>query len=155
MKTFLNAEYYARWDQRALNQHLGQTNDFRRCSNVKCSSGQFVHKLEENSFFRCDACGTKSCVNHKGLFHDGLTCAEYDERLVSGEKASKKWIDQNAKMCPKCSIPIEKNGGCDHMKCKQCNHEYCWDCGADFAPIRKHGNEYHKNKCRFHSNNLQ
>lgn len=29
------------------------------------------------------------------------------------------------KRCPRCSILIEKNGGCDHMTCN-CGHEFWW-----------------------------
>ena len=30
--------------------------------------------------------------------------------------------------CPSCSAPIEKNGGCLHMTCAKCKHEYCYLC---------------------------
>ena len=32
------------------------------------------------------------------------------------------------KSCPKCSMKIEKNGGCKHMTCKGCKHEWFWCC---------------------------
>ncbi|KAB1264594.1 E3 ubiquitin-protein ligase ARIH2 [Camelus dromedarius] len=28
--------------------------------------------------------------------------------------------------CPKCNICIEKNGGCNHMQCSKCKHDFCW-----------------------------
>ena len=28
--------------------------------------------------------------------------------------------------CPKCDVPIFKNGGCAHMTCKSCKFEFCW-----------------------------
>ena len=30
--------------------------------------------------------------------------------------------------CPNCTIYIEKTGGCDHMTCKTCGYEFCWEC---------------------------
>eukprot|EP01098_Paradermamoeba_levis_P013313 TRINITY_DN604_c0_g2_i1.p1 TRINITY_DN604_c0_g2~~TRINITY_DN604_c0_g2_i1.p1 ORF type:complete len:315 (-),score=77.33 TRINITY_DN604_c0_g2_i1:111-1055(-) len=39
--------------------------------------------------------------------------------------------------CPNtnCGAPIEKNGGCPHMTCIICNHQFCWHC---FFPWRSH-----------------
>jgi ariadne-1 len=38
------------------------------------------------------------------------------------------WISANTKECPKCYSTIEKNGGCNHMTCRKCKHEFCWMC---------------------------
>ena len=38
------------------------------------------------------------------------------------------WISANTKECPTCQSTIEKNGGCNHMTCRKCKHEFCWMC---------------------------
>ncbi|KAK8153559.1 RING finger protein [Phyllosticta citrichinensis] len=38
------------------------------------------------------------------------------------------WISANTKECPRCHSTIEKNGGCNHMTCRKCRHEFCWMC---------------------------
>ncbi|XP_022102326.1 ankyrin repeat and IBR domain-containing protein 1-like isoform X2 [Acanthaster planci] len=38
------------------------------------------------------------------------------------------WLVTNAKPCPKCAAPIQKNDGCNHMKCTKCKHDFCWVC---------------------------
>ncbi|MDR3550847.1 MAG: IBR domain-containing protein [Candidatus Babeliales bacterium] len=43
---------------------------------------------------------------------------------------TQQWILKHTKACPNCAIPIEKNGGCDWMKCTVCAHEFCWECLA-------------------------
>lgn len=43
------------------------------------------------------------------------------------------WIDANTQGCPKCQAVIEKNGGCNHMVCGKCTHEFCWICLGDWA----------------------
>lgn len=34
----------------------------------------------------------------------------------------------NYKQCPQCTVIIEKNEGCNQMKCLACNFEFCWLC---------------------------
>jgi hypothetical protein len=34
----------------------------------------------------------------------------------------------NVKACPRCQRHIEKNGGCNHMKCIKCHADWCWTC---------------------------
>lgn len=43
--------------------------------------------------------------------------------------------------CPKCHICIEKNGGCNHMQCYNCKHDFCWMCLGDW---KAHGSEYYE-----------
>lgn len=38
------------------------------------------------------------------------------------------WISAHTKECPRCHSTIEKNGGCNHMTCRKCKHEFCWMC---------------------------
>ena len=38
--------------------------------------------------------------------------------------------NEKVKRCSECNIPIEKNGGCNHMHCK-CGHHFCWLCLDD------------------------
>ncbi|XP_075248062.1 uncharacterized protein LOC142341065 isoform X2 [Convolutriloba macropyga] len=48
------------------------------------------------------------------------------------------WFVTQSKKCPKCTAPIQKVDGCNHMKClaKGCRHEFCWVC---LTPWSKHG----------------
>ncbi|XP_017769602.1 PREDICTED: ankyrin repeat and IBR domain-containing protein 1-like isoform X2 [Nicrophorus vespilloides] len=44
------------------------------------------------------------------------------------EAANFLWLVTNAKPCPNCSSPIQKNEGCNHMKCSKCKYDFCWVC---------------------------
>jgi hypothetical protein len=44
------------------------------------------------------------------------------------EANTTRWIATNTKPCPKCKVDIEKNSGCNHMKCFKCKHSFCWVC---------------------------
>ncbi|KAF7300136.1 RBR-type E3 ubiquitin transferase [Mycena kentingensis (nom. inval.)] len=50
------------------------------------------------------------------------------------------WIKSNTKECPKCVSTIEKNGGCNHMTCRKCTHEFCWVC---MGPWSAHGTSWY------------
>ena len=30
--------------------------------------------------------------------------------------------------CPFCRIPIQRKDGCAHVKCPECNKQFCWHC---------------------------
>lgn len=36
---------------------------------------------------------------------------------------------------PRCGVLTEKNGGCDHMRCQLCKHEYFWSSGKAFRCV--------------------
>jgi hypothetical protein len=55
------------------------------------------------------------------------------EELRKNELETQKWLKENTKQCPKCGGNIYKNGGCNHMTCKFCKHEFCWICGATYT----------------------
>nr|XP_023024193.1 ankyrin repeat and IBR domain-containing protein 1-like [Leptinotarsa decemlineata] len=38
------------------------------------------------------------------------------------------WLVTNSKPCPNCKSPIQKNEGCNHMKCSKCKFDFCWVC---------------------------
>ena len=56
---------------------------------------------------------------------------KYGERLME-EIESAEWIRSNAQPCPKCHGPTEKAGGCNHITCVTCRHEWCWLCRATY-----------------------
>ena len=55
-------------------------------------------------------------------------------------------ISQTTKMCPNagCRTRIERDKGCAHFKCKNCNTEFCWCCKVIF----RCGKGLHLDTCR-------
>lgn len=46
----------------------------------------------------------------------------------SEDAANFLWLVTNSKPCPNCKSPIQKNEGCNHMKCSKCKFDFCWVC---------------------------
>ena len=46
------------------------------------------------------------------------------------------------KECPTCAATIEKDGGCNHVICKNssCKAEFCWVC---LGPWEPHGSSWY------------
>lgn len=78
-------------------------------------------------------CGEEFCFACGGEHHLPCTCDMLKKWLkkCADDSETSNWISTNTKDCPKCSKPIEKNGGCNHMSCP-CGHHFCWVCSGDF-----------------------
>jgi len=68
----------------------------------------------------CKACHFKICTTHKVPFHDGESCAEFDQRMKAENDANAWMLEKVSKKCPGCQCDIEKIEGCEHMSCKSC-----------------------------------
>ena len=80
---------------------------------------------------------------HRNDLHFPLLCEEFDKILKlphigmmmakrrRQEKAS-NGLKLDVKPCPACGEYIEKNGGCNHMRCVKCDSHFCWVCGGPF-----------------------
>ncbi|KAF2147259.1 uncharacterized protein K452DRAFT_323421 [Aplosporella prunicola CBS 121167] len=75
-------------------------------------------------------CGHPFCFGCSLNDHQPAPCALVKKWLKKCEDDSEtaNWISANTKECPKCQSTIEKNGGCNHMTCRKCRHEFCWMC---------------------------
>ncbi|KAL1645323.1 hypothetical protein SLS61_008393 [Didymella pomorum] len=73
----------------------------------------------------CPYCEHELCLSCSRPWHSG-TCDNAKQR--EDEKSEKAIKKLGAKPCPKCGVNIEKRGGCDHMNCQRCRHNFCWEC---------------------------
>jgi hypothetical protein len=79
--------------------------------------------------------------------HGDYTCAEYKDISSGGYEALQRLKKElNIKDCPKCTTPMEKTEGCNHMTCGGCKAHICWVCMAVFetqGPCYAHMNKEH------------
>jgi len=88
--------------------------------------------------------GHRFCYNCMHDDHRPASCDEIKRWLVKCKDDSEtyNWLMSNTKACPKCATSIEKNGGCNHMTCKNagCKYEFCWVCSG---PWKDHSGSYY------------
>ncbi|KAF4126061.1 ariadne-1 [Geosmithia morbida] len=75
-------------------------------------------------------CGERFCFGCPNSDHQPAPCELVKRwlRKCADDSETANWISANTKECPRCQSTIEKNGGCNHMTCRKCKHEFCWMC---------------------------
>lgn len=91
----------------------------------------------------CSKCTTTYCFRCGIDYHAPTSCETIKKWLTkcADDSETANYISAHTKDCPKCHVCIEKNGGCNHMQCTKCKHDFCWMCCADW---RSHGSEYYE-----------
>lgn len=97
-------------------------------------NGSSLFGNKQQSSVTCDKCHTSFCVKCGEEPHAPLTCNQLTQYRSKYEEAKRHevatsnlgWLLNKTRACPKCKTRIEKNGGCNHMTCTQCQHEFCW-----------------------------
>ncbi|KAF2000745.1 hypothetical protein P154DRAFT_406736, partial [Amniculicola lignicola CBS 123094] len=136
-------EIYNRYTDLSARSALDNDPNFWYCRAPSCRSGQIHIREVDGNIFQCVHCGFRVCLVHSRTSHDGETCTEYDKRArkqkdemrwmrrqILEEEASIRAVRAMSKKCPNpiCPYHIQKNNGCDHMKCSKCRHQFCWNC---------------------------
>lgn len=131
--------------QMVVNNYVLCCARLRWCPTPNCESvleAQLSHSMIPIECHKCDALVCFKCLFE---WHEPILCdlmKAWQKKMLE-DTETVKWIKKNTKPCPKCGVDIEKNGGCNHMTCRNpgCKAEFCWACGsADF------GNHYQCNR---------
>ncbi|WZZ17490.1 hypothetical protein YC2023_110579 [Brassica napus] len=82
----------------------------------------------------CVECGLCFCKKCHVPWHYKKTCDEFkksqsyltsDAALFESLVKTEGWMK-----CPQCATVVQKNGGCQRISCRHCNHKFCYACGA-------------------------
>ena len=105
------------------------------CPSPDCSNAVKVSMLKTRNV-RC-SCGHLFCFSCLEEWHDPVQCEQLKSWLkkCSDDSETLNWVHVNTKECPKCHAFIEKNGGCNHMTCRKCRHQFCWLCLQNWPHI--------------------
>jgi len=132
VKRAVSPALYRRFIQMAVQKIVDSHPLWKRCPAPGCN---YVFKLDgSRKDVRC-VCNFPFCTRCSSESHVPCTCQMMVDwvKKNKSEGESANWILVNTQLCPKCKWPIEKNGGCNHMTCMQCHHEFCWICKANWG----------------------
>jgi ariadne-1 len=129
-------------------QHL-ITNSFVECNRLLrwCPKPECTHAVKVNYVdfqpVKC-ACTTVFCFLCGENWHEPVKCDLLRKwrKKCDDDSETSNWIAANTKECPKCNVTIEKDGGCNHMVCKNqnCKADFCWVC---LGPWEPHGSSWY------------
>jgi len=123
-------------DQELLNSYLIRAPDVRKCPNLNCSfAGTIDVSARCVQPLKCESCQT--------TWRDPLHIPRTEKLLAVttiNEACSSLWKELWTKKCPGCQRPIQKNGGCPHMRCSHCEMNFCWTCQGDHDILRHTSN---------------
>ena len=102
-----------------------------------CDFQAICDPIEVDKEFRCENeyCLIVSCRLCKMTSHIPKTCAEHKKDLGLNERhlMEEKMTEALLRRCPKCKLPIIKDGGCNKVVCTQCGCYVCDVCGKDIS----------------------
>ena len=137
LKDLLPMETYQKYTDFALNHAVDNQNDISWCPTADCQYA-FVFNANdgedsEEAQLHCPMCAKHYCLNCRVLFHEGMSCKEYqvDSREDANDLAFMKMVKgKKFKQCTKCKYFVEKSMGCNSMRCR-CGRQFCYKCGTD------------------------
>lgn len=140
-------EVEEKYSQYMLNEYIRIVDKFTFCPApdcnyiVECPVIKRIDPERQVPRVKC-RCGNAFCFHCNNTDHRPATCKITSLWLqrCRDDSETANWIRANTQECPKCHSTIEKNGGCNHMNCKQCRYEFCWVCLGTWA---SHGNQYY------------
>lgn len=137
-----DARVRVKYQQLITNSFVECNQLLRWCPSVDCTYAVKVPYAEPRRV-HCK-CGHVFCFACGENWHDPVKCRWLKKwiKKCDDDSETSNWIAANTKECPRCSVTIEKDGGCNHMVCKNqnCKNEFCWVCLGSWEP---HGSSWY------------
>lgn len=145
-KLLVNQEAFNRYEELLNRTYVDDKPNLRWCPAPECEYAVDC-PVRQNELHKIVPTVVCSC-SHRFCFGCGLNdhqpcpCVLVRKWLkkCKDDSETANWISAHTKECPACVSTIEKNGGCNHMTCRKCKHEFCWVC---MGPWSEHGTNWY------------
>ncbi|KAH7087765.1 hypothetical protein FB567DRAFT_621821 [Paraphoma chrysanthemicola] len=145
-KVCTNKALFGEYDKALVKHYLAISPHFIACLSTTCGLYFSIEACQANTKrstkqkISCCYCEYEMCLTCVRPWHGRSGCSMAKQMENEESLAQVKLL--GAKPCPNCGVNIEKHGGCDHMTCHLCRHDFCWQC---LVPYR--GNVQHLDHC--------
>lgn len=122
-----------------MDQQISLADTLTNCPNPPCAKPIDVLTTSICNVLKCTHCCHEFCTECKEVSHAPASCSEKQrwETSTGDDVMKQRLFGPNVKTCPNCKSIIEKNGGCNHMTCFKCRHEFCWMCMVTWSSHAK------------------
>ncbi|PAA77784.1 hypothetical protein BOX15_Mlig002420g1 [Macrostomum lignano] len=141
----INGRLRSQYRRSILQTYVSNTRRLAPCPGLDCDMA--VSLTDDTGGLVCRVtcrCGKSFCFACGNDWHEPIGCEMLRRWLQKneGESMNTQWFLVHTKPCPKCHATIEKDGGCNHMVCRNvsCRYEFCWVCMGEWQP---HGNQWY------------
>lgn len=143
VKNIVDESVYSKYLKFQTHSFVENSTSATWCPAVNCGN-VITADMIKGKVVQC-SCSYRFCVTCHEEAHAPATCEQVKNWLSKSKDDSETthWVGANTKDCPRCNVAVEKNGGCNHMTCRQCNYEWCWLC---IKPWKGHTNFYTCNR---------
>mmetsp|Transcript_18645 Transcript_18645/g.45859 ORF Transcript_18645/g.45859 Transcript_18645/m.45859 type:complete len:553 (-) Transcript_18645:95-1753(-) len=126
---------------RLLETYVNNNPHVKWCPGRDCTNAvRITNDFDLTGFMTHVECSDEPSTAHKWCFnckeepHVPAECSDVIKwkKKCQDDSETCNWLQANTKDCPKCKVSINKDGGCNHIHCKQCDHHFCWVCLGPF-----------------------
>jgi hypothetical protein len=113
------------WKELYFRQFITKCVHYKFCRGSDCKMVAFSETKTGDAL--CTKCSTRFCFCCGEKPHTPATCSDVEQFMLIFN-TSDYCVMKFSKRCPSCTVPIQKNQGCNHMTCRECNSHFCWLC---------------------------
>ncbi|KAF2823698.1 hypothetical protein CC86DRAFT_384256 [Ophiobolus disseminans] len=140
----INKELVGQYEQALVKHHLSANPNYIVCLSSTCGAyfsiedcqGDSRRKRTTKHKAACPHCEYALCLTCNRPWHGNTGCDKAKQKEDADSVEEIKTM--GAKPCPKCGLNIDKEGGCDHMTCSACRHNFCWECLVPYQDPVQH-----------------